>query len=296
VFRSLFGRHRDRTLLVVTVFLSCVLLALDEGRQAGVARALGASLYAPVQALVRGAEENFRLRHENRQLRRLVATLNLERQRLLQARDETAELRRLAGFAAERFPSLLPCAVVGISTDPLQSALQLGCGSRDSLHAGMAVAAYAGLVGRVLEVSPDRALLQTLASPDLAISVRDQRSGVVGILRWVRGNQFTMDRVDAVEDVLVGDPVLTSGLGGYPRGIPVGVVTRVGVSLDGLFKLVDVRSHVDFAGLRDVFVITGDVAWQEDALYTPEDRALLRQLGEARPRGDHASLPTAGGR
>jgi len=296
VFRSLVGRHRDRTLLVVTILLSCVLLALDEGQQAGIARALGSSLYAPVQALVRGAEENLLLRRENRQLRRLVATLNLERQRLLQAREETAHLRRLAGFAAERFPLLLPCEVVGLSTDPMQSALQLGCGSRDSLQVGMAVVAYAGLVGGVYEVSPERSLLQTLASQELALSVRDQRSGVVGILRWVRGNQFTMDRVDAVEDVLVGDPVVTSGLGDYPRGVPVGVVTRVGVSLDGLFKLVDVRTHVDFAGLRDVFVLMGAVEWREDGLYAPEDNALLRRLGEAGSENNHASIPSAGGR
>jgi hypothetical protein len=100
------GRHRDRTLLVLAVVLSCVLLSLDRGTQNDVARTLGLSLYAPVQALARGAEEAVLLRRDNEQLRRLVATLNLERQRLLPMRDEVAELRRTAGFAAERFPYL----------------------------------------------------------------------------------------------------------------------------------------------------------------------------------------------
>jgi len=289
VLRSLFGRHRDRTLLAVAVLLSCLCLGLDQGTQADLARLLGLSLYAPVQAVARGTEDALLLRRENEQLRRLVASLNLERQRLLQLRDEAAELRRVARFSRDRFPYLKPCEIVGRTTDSFQTALQLGCGSKDSLYAGMPVAAYAGLVGRVRQVTGTRSLLETLASPDMAISVTDQRSGVVGILRWARGNQFTLDRVDAVEDVLVGDPLLTSGLGDYPRGIPVGVVTRVGISLDGLFKQIDVRTHVDFGSLRDVFVVTRDVDWEERALYRREDQPLLQGSAGSATEAQQAS-------
>jgi rod shape-determining protein MreC len=280
----LFGRYRDRTLVGVALLLSTLLLTLDRGVQADLARGLGASLYAPVQAVARTTQDLLFLRRENRQLRRVVATLNLERQRLLQYRDEVAELRRVAGFAAERFPDLMPCEIVGRSTDHFQKTLQLACGVGDSLDTNMPVAAYSGLVGRVRNVTRERALVETLASPDMAVSVRDQRSSVVGILRWVRGNQFRLDRVDAVEDVLVGDPLVTSGLGGiYPRGIPVGVVTRVEVSLDGLFKQVEVRPHVDFAGLKDVFVVRRVVDWEEKILYPPEQARFLRPL-EAQER------------
>jgi rod shape-determining protein MreC len=128
-------------------------------------------------------------------------------------------------------------------------------------------------------VTHDRALVETLASPGLAVSCRDQRSGVIGILRWLRGNQFQLDRVDAVEDVLVGDPLVTSGLGGiYPRGIPVGVVTRVSNSLDGIFKQIEVRTYVELGGVQDVFVVRRMVDWEDEALYAPEDRDLLQDL------------------
>ena len=296
MFRILFGRYRDRTLLVIAVLLSCLLLALDQGTQAGVGRALGMSLFAPVQAVTRNAAETLLLHRENEQLRRVAATLSLERQRLLQLRDEVAELRRTAGFARERFPYLKPCAIVGRSTDSFQTALQLGCGTQDSVLTGMPVAAYAGLVGRVRQATETRALLETLASPDMALSVLDQRSGVVGILRWTRGNQFTLDRVDAVEDVLVGDPLVTSGLGDTPRGIPVGVVTRVGISLDGLFKQIDVRTHVDFGGLRDVFVVTRQVPWQEQSLYPQADQQLLQRLQQDTAPPEHVGRDSGGGR
>jgi len=287
VLRSLFGRHRDRTVFVAVVGLSITLLNLDPGTKANVARGLGTGMYAPLQSMTLGVEEFFRLRQENTQLRRVVATLNLERQRLLQFREEVDELRRVAGFAVERFPELVPCEIVGRSTDAFQNGLLLGCGAADSLRDDMPVTAYAGLVGRLRRVSGERALVETLASPGVAVSAIDQRSGVVGILRWSHGNLFTLNRVDAVEDVLVGDPLVTSGLGGmYPRGIPVGVVTRMEISLDGLFKELEVRPHVDFVGLRDVFIVRSLVDWNDQALYSPEERQLLEQLTERHARPD----------
>ena len=295
MFRILFGRYRDRTVLALAVLVSVVLLVLDDSTQAGVARALGLSVYAPVQVVTRNATESLLLRRDNEQLRRVAATLSLERARLLQLRDEVAELRRSAGFARDRFPYLKPCTIIGRSTDAFQTALQLDCGQRDSVQAGMPVAAYAGLVGHVRQATETRALLETLASPDMALSVQDQRSGVVGILRWSRGNQFTLDRVDAVEDVLVGDPLVTSGLGDTPHGIPVGVVTRVGVSLDGLFKQIDVRTHVDFGGLRDVFVVTRLVPWQDAALYRAADLQLLGTLQRESAAAEHASTQSRSG-
>jgi rod shape-determining protein MreC len=279
MFQGLFGRYRDRTLLVFTLLLSGGLLCLDDGTQTDVARGLGSSLYLPLQAVSQGTGDLLLLKRENRQLRRVVATLALERQKLLQYRDEVAELRRVAGFAAERFPWLMPCELVGRSPDHLQTTLQLACGGGESVLPGMAVVAYAGLVGRVRQVNGEHALVETLASSQTAASVTDQRSGVVGILRWVQGKQFRLDRVDAVEDVLVGDPLVTSGLGeAFPRGIPVGVVTGVQVSLDGLFKQVDVRPHVDFAGLKEVFVVRRMVDWQDNTLYSPEETDTLHRL------------------
>jgi rod shape-determining protein MreC len=282
VFRSLFGRNRDRTILVLSVLVSGGLLTLDRGTQLDVARALGATLYAPMQAVTQGAEELLALRRENRQLRRVVATLNLERLRLVQLRDERQEMRRLAGFATERFPVLLPCEVVGRSADRQQDVLTVAAGATDSVRVDMPVTAYAGLVGRVRQVTEDRALVEILSSPGLAVSCRDQRSGVIGILRWTRGTRFSLDRVDAVEDVLVGDPLVTSGLGGvYPRGIPVGVVTRVENSLDGLFKQIEVRAYVDLSGVQDVFVVRHLVDWEDENLYGAEDRELLRNLTDS---------------
>jgi len=103
-----------------------------------------------------------------------------------------------------------------------------------------------------------------------------------------------LDRVDAVEDVLVGDPLVTSGMGGvYPRGIPVGVVTQVSNSLDGLFKTIEVRTYVELGGVQDVFVVRRMVSWDDDVLYGPDDRALVDPATDVRAEAARAKPAAA---
>lgn len=95
-------------MLGLAILVSGSFLALDDGTQLDVARGLGSTLYAPLQAVTQNGAELLLLRRENRQLRRVVATLNLERMRLVQLRDDRERLRREARFARDRFPCCSP--------------------------------------------------------------------------------------------------------------------------------------------------------------------------------------------
>ena len=53
----------------------------------------------------------------------------------------------------------------------------------------------------------------------------------------------------------VGDTVVTTGLGGFPRDLPVGTVARVAVQPGSMFQEVEIAPHVDFARLAEVLVV-----------------------------------------
>ena len=59
-------------------------------------------------------------------------------------------------------------------------------------------------------------------------------------------------RTDAVS---LGDEVVTTGLGGFPRDLPVGRVARVTAEPGSLFQEVEIAPHVDFARLAEVLVV-----------------------------------------
>ncbi|HEX7510790.1 MAG TPA: rod shape-determining protein MreC, partial [Chitinivibrionales bacterium] len=102
---------------------------------------------------------------------------------------------------------------------------------------------------------------QLLIDPSNRTGVLLQRTREVGILETENGNDYFI-RCRTHADVNKGDTVVTSGLGGvYPKGLTVGVVSKVGDIRDPLFKKVIVDLNVDFNHLEEVFVIRVKSRW-----------------------------------
>ena len=57
-------------------------------------------------------------------------------------------------------------------------------------------------------------------------------------------------------DVKVGDTVISSGFDGiYPKGLPIGRVSKIVQETSGLFKEIEMESFVDFSKLEEVMII-----------------------------------------
>ena len=64
-----------------------------------------------------------------------------------------------------------------------------------------------------------------------------------------------MEYVSNLEDVQVGDEIVTSGIDGiYPKGFRIGEVTQV-VDGIGLYQLIQVSPVVEFSQIEDVLVV-----------------------------------------
>lgn len=285
LFETVFQRHRDRTVLAVLIAASFALLALPETRQLDFGRSLLSRVMRPAQRTVDLANDYTSVRSENERLRRMLATLSLERQRLMTFRDERERLRRLAEFKEEHTFKLVAAEVIGRDFDRIQTSLVIDKGSREGLLERMPVFSYDGLVGSLSRVQEQSAWVQLLSSKNHPVSCIDKRSRVVGVLEWRHRNNFELKHVSAVEDVAVGDTLLTSGFGGtVPKGFPVAIVTRVAHSTDGLSLRVDARSPVDFTSLEAVFVMTQEISWDRSLFYEEADTSLMRDVLEGKRR------------
>ena len=279
LFEAVFEKHRDRTVLVVLIILSFGLMALPEPRQLEIGRSVLSRIMLPAQRATTFMHDYTRIHAENERLARMVATLSLERERLLQFRDERERLRRLADFKEEQTRKLVPAEVVGRDFDRLQTNLVIDKGSAAGLHERMPVFSYGGLVGSLSQVFENTAWVQLLSSKNHPVSCIDKRSRVVGVLEWRYRNYFDLKHVGAVEDVIAGDTLLTSGFGGtIPKGYTVAVVTRVSPASDGLSLRIDARSPVNFLALEEVFVMTDEIPWEKSLFYDNADTTLMRDI------------------
>jgi rod shape-determining protein MreC len=83
-----------------------------------------------------------------------------------------------------------------------------------------------------------------------------QRSRETGILKGLSSKSCRLDYVLKTSDIRKGDVVITSGLGRvFPKGMPVGEVTRVEDKPGEFFKEILVKPRVDFSKLEELMII-----------------------------------------
>ena len=276
---ELVRRHRDTTVLAVLVVISVSLMVVPQPSKFAAAQsALNAVLY-PFYSIKNYFEGLGSVRSENRELKRMVATLLHERERLVQFRDERERLRKLAEFKEEQFLDLVPSEVIGKNLDRYQTTIVIDKGSADAIRERMPVLSYDGYVGRVSKVFPNSSWVQLICSRNNPVSCLDKRSRVVGVLEWIHSSVFELDQVSVVDDVQVGDTLITSGFGGVaPKGFPVGVVTKVRKQMDGVSLKVEAVSEIEFRSLEEVFVVKDEIPWDRAIFHDARDTTLVEDL------------------
>lgn len=185
-------------------------------------------------------------------------------------RAENARLREALRVSARSQRLVFAEVVARGDASGWWNRLRIGSGSRAGIAAGDPVFAWNGLVGRVIEVTPDTADVMPLTDVNhrVACAVDSADGPVRGVLSGggiaSRGGAaefvfaprpFTADFLDKDAGIAPGARVVTSGLGGvYPAGVPVGVVRSVSGDPTGLYQSAEVVPCVDFASVRFCYV------------------------------------------
>lgn len=194
--------------------------------------------------------ENARLKEDNRQL----ALINSG---LVQTEEENARLRRLLAFHADLPYQTLGAHVIGRTPNFLSNTVYLDCGSLAGVRADEPVVSDAGIVGRTVLVTGHDCQVQLITNADASVGVMVERTRTPGVVRGTENLLLDMNYVSNVEEVNVGDTVVTSGLDGiFPKGLPVGKVVDSQKGKTG-FRTIRVEPSADIVRIEEVLVLLG---------------------------------------
>lgn len=264
---------RPRFTLLLLVLTAITLLTLDERSGGiglvGVIRDGARDAFAPVQDAAdaafrpvgdffQGAVHYGDVEKENARLREQLA----ERDGVvLRAEDAARERRALLDQQDLEFAGDIPTVAARVVVGPASNfdlTIQIDRGRNAGVAPGMPVAAGAGLVGRVVDVSRTRATILLITDPKSSVGVRLAGSGDVGVATG-RGSRSTLrlDYVDPASKVDKGEAVVTSGLqqSAFPPGIPIGKVVAATTGAGALQQDVTVEPAVDLRRLTFVKVL-----------------------------------------
>jgi rod shape-determining protein MreC len=263
--------NRRRTILALIVLTAITLITLDVrgggpisavrgGEHEVVTPIAGAfdTVFSPVGDWIDGVTSAASLKHENARLRRRLDSTRGRQAGARAATEENKELKKLLDLPFVEDANSIAAQVVEGAPSNFQFTVQIGKGESDGVGVDMPVVTGAGLVGRVLEVSRERATVLLVNDPESGVGVKIEKSGATGVVKG-RGDSNTVraEFVDPNADVTKGEIVYTSGLQNspFPGAIPVGTVSRVTNTHGDLQQDILVKPLVDFSRLDYVKVL-----------------------------------------
>ena len=196
---------------------------------------------------------------QNENYRKQVSQLKLANQELRRALDRFDRKDEMIAYQQRIESETVAADVIGRSSDPHSRAVFLDKGTSDGVRAGMPVITPEGVVGRV-QMAYDGTSLVRLAHDAMAgTGVLLERSQVRGVMR---GNgdprECLVEYIRNEVQVAVGEAIYTSGDDWvYPRGLPVGKVTRV--QKDGEFQKIHAFPAAPLDRLDEVLIVFSGV-------------------------------------
>ncbi len=145
------------------------------------------------------------------------------------------------------------------SSDPYKGFI-INQGSIDGIEAFDPVITDAGLVGFVSEVGLTTSKVTTILSSDFTAGALDNRtndSGIVsGSLETAKNMQTSFKNLSRSCTIAIGDYVVTSGEGIFPKGLLIGTIKYIGNDQYNTSIYANVEPFVDVKNIRNVMVIT----------------------------------------
>ena len=204
-----------------------------------------------------------KLQEENQKLKKEIIDLNSQ----LDEVQSLESLKKSLNFIDEKYQARsISTRVVGKNDGNWYDSFVIGAGKKQGVKKDSIVMNGNGLVGVVYEVSENYSkaisLLDTKSSVSFKLLKDSKLKGVISQNSTLDDKENYKNKgylygymFDSSYNVLPGDVLTTSGLGIYPKDIPIGEVDKVIDDKNKSMKFVVVKPYVNFKNIDDVVVI-----------------------------------------
>lgn len=230
-----------------------MLLGSTEARLAK-ASFFGRSIFFPLVHSLKAIESNQQLKQENFSLRSQLTETTLHSLALQNELKQYRDVQAIAFGTGGR--DFLLAEVIGFSGPFHERNLIVNKGKIHGIEAGSAVISGAGIVGKVVSITDTYSIILPYSNPRFQIPVMDQRTGVQGILQSDIAGTISMNMVKLGSEIATGDTIVTSNLSRlYPKGFPIGSISRIRESTDNLFISAELSPFTLVENLEHVFIL-----------------------------------------
>lgn len=146
--------------------------------------------------------------------------------------------------------------IINRTEDNWHSTIRINAGRNKGIEENDIVVYGNVLVGRIIKLGDNWAQVMPLIDVNSAVSFQTVgESSYHGVLKGSRDESLVGYLFDPDSNVFIGDLIITSTQGNFPRGIVIGEVVDVRMNQNNLLKEIEVEPNVNFRTIKDLTVI-----------------------------------------
>jgi rod shape-determining protein MreC len=286
------GTRTDVVLLIISGAMALAAIAMPANLRDPLAAFLRRTIIAPL-VVIQGKAELARqalVRHDAETAARDSVVLKSLLVPGLEAENE--RLRRTLGLGHALKWGFIPAEALRGRTPGEDFTMTLTAGSKAGVRPFSAVIAPEGLVGMVESTDPTTSQAISWAHPDFRVSAMTADGGAFGIVKAYQGaggDRYLLELsgVQLSTTLAPGTPIVSSGVGGvYPRGIPVGTITRELSTSEGWARTYLLRPAVKPQDISSVLIV-------EPRRATAGIQSVYAAAADSAARADSAAADSA---
>jgi len=236
------------------VIFSIIMMIGNDATRSAKAAFFGRTLFFPFVHSLKTIETNRSLREQNFQLRNSLTESTLQNLALQN------QLKEYVGESTINFaePGMTfeLAEVIGYSGQFQERNLIVNKGKIHGVGAGSAVISGNGIVGKIVSVTDTYSIILPFSNPSFQVPVMNKRTSAQGILQSDIAGNVSMNLVRIGSEIATGDTIVISNLSRlFPKGYPVGTVSRIRESTDNLFISAEISPFTLVENLEHVYIL-----------------------------------------
>ncbi len=280
ILMTIFKKIKGRMIVTIVAIILIVIIGITAGNRDKITSLenLVGNIITPIQKVFYNSGESVvgtvksigsitQLKNENTSLKEENAKLKEQVRKYEDIISKTDYLRNASILKEKTKYNLVEAQIIGKDPGNWFERFVIDKGTKDGIKKGDAViqgievdgnTIEEGLVGRVVEVGDDWSKVIAIIDGGSNLSFNVIRTQDGGIMKGDFEGNISGYLFDTKADVVKGDKLLTSGLGGiFIKGLYIGEISEVTKNSDDLLVNIEVKPAVNFNKLQNVFIILG---------------------------------------
>ncbi len=247
-------------------FILALLLFLGTNEQRiKKANFISKTIYSPFINSIRKIENLFEIKKQNRLLSDQIAQKTIKVRELEQNLSELSAININFDIKPQKYEL---AEIIGYNGRFHERNLIIDKGLLDGIKKDFPVIYSNGIVGKVISTSQNYSIVLPFNHYNFHLGIMLKRNKLQGILESNIYGKSYMTMVKLGADIKLGDVVVTSNISSiFPKGYPVGTVTKLIEEPNKLFVKAEISTFVDPSSLDQIII-----------LYFEKDRSYEQEL------------------